>query len=126
MIATGCRLLGFSTGSAVSEEGLRGRSLNEEPGRLRPILMTSLAFIFGALPLVWAIGAGAEQRQTLGAAVFSGMIGVTAFGLFFMPVFYVGCRWLALRMSRRATRRRAGRVGEPSSRDTGSRDPGSF
>src|SRR5204863_6003616 len=63
--------------------------------RLRPILMTSLAFIFGVVPLVWAIGAGAELRQTLGTAVFSGMIGVTAFGLIFTPVFYVICRWLA-------------------------------
>ena len=57
--------------------------------RLRPILMTSLAFIFGVVPLVWAIGAGAELRQTLGTAVFAGMIGVTAFGLIFTPVFYV-------------------------------------
>jgi multidrug efflux pump subunit AcrB len=57
--------------------------------------MTSLAFIFGVVPLVWAIGAGAELRQTLGTAVFSGMIGVTAFGLIFTPVFYVICRWLA-------------------------------
>jgi hydrophobe/amphiphile efflux-1 (HAE1) family protein len=63
--------------------------------RLRPILMTSLAFIFGVVPLVWAIGAGAELRQTLGTAVFAGMIGVTAFGLIFTPVFYVICRWLA-------------------------------
>jgi multidrug efflux pump subunit AcrB len=63
--------------------------------RLRPILMTSLAFIFGVVPLVWAIGAGAELRQTLGTAVFSGMIGVTAFGLIFTPIFYVICRWLA-------------------------------
>src|SRR5437588_2639304 len=63
--------------------------------RLRPILMTSLAFIFGVMPLVWAIGAGAELRQTLGTAVFSGMIGVTAFGLIFTPAFYVICRWLA-------------------------------
>jgi hydrophobe/amphiphile efflux-1 (HAE1) family protein len=63
--------------------------------RLRPILMTSLAFIFGVVPLVWAVGAGAELRQTLGTAVFSGMIGVTAFGLIFTPVFYVICRWLA-------------------------------
>ena len=60
--------------------------------RLRPILMTSLAFIFGVVPLVWAIGAGAELRQALGTAVFSGMIGVTAFGLIFTPVFYVICR----------------------------------
>jgi multidrug efflux pump subunit AcrB len=63
--------------------------------RLRPILMTSLAFIFGVVPLVWAIGAGAELRQALGTAVFAGMIGVTAFGLIFTPVFYVICRWAA-------------------------------
>jgi len=69
--------------------------------RLRPILMTSLAFIFGVVPLVWAIGAGAELRQTLGTAVFSGMIGVTAFGLIFTPVFYVICRWLANLASKR-------------------------
>jgi hydrophobe/amphiphile efflux-1 (HAE1) family protein len=63
--------------------------------RLRPILMTSFAFIFGVAPLVWAIGAGAELRQTLGTAVFSGMIGVTIFGLLFTPAFYVVCRWIA-------------------------------
>jgi hydrophobe/amphiphile efflux-1 (HAE1) family protein len=63
--------------------------------RLRPILMTSLAFIFGVVPLVWAIGAGAELRQTLGTAVFSGMIGVTLFGLIFTPAFYVISRWFA-------------------------------
>jgi hydrophobe/amphiphile efflux-1 (HAE1) family protein len=63
--------------------------------RLRPILMTSLAFIFGVVPLVWAVGAGAELRQTLGTAVFSGMIGVTVFGLIFTPAFYVVSRWLA-------------------------------
>ena len=69
--------------------------------RLRPILMTSFAFIFGVLPLVWAVGAGAELRQTLGTAVFSGMIGVTIFGLIFTPAFYVICRWIALKASRR-------------------------
>jgi len=69
--------------------------------RLRPILMTSLAFIFGVVPLVWAIGAGAELRQTLGTAVFSGMIGVTVFGLIFTPAFYVVCRWLAMRFEAR-------------------------
>ena len=68
--------------------------------RLRPILMTSLAFIFGVTPLVWAVGAGAELRQTLGTAVFSGMIGVTAFGLIFTPVFYVVSRWIAQRFAR--------------------------
>jgi multidrug efflux pump subunit AcrB len=70
--------------------------------RLRPILMTSLAFIFGVVPLVWATGAGAELRQTLGTAVFSGMIGVTEFGLIFTPAFYVICRWLAA-LGRKAT-----------------------
>ena len=63
--------------------------------RLRPILMTSFAFIFGVVPLVIATGAGAEMRQSLGTAVFSGMIGVTLFGLLFTPVFYVVCRALA-------------------------------
>ncbi|HEX2842744.1 multidrug efflux RND transporter permease subunit [Hyphomicrobium sp.] len=57
--------------------------------RLRPILMTSLAFILGVVPLVLATGAGAEMRQSLGTAVFSGMLGVTLFGLIFTPVFYV-------------------------------------
>jgi hydrophobe/amphiphile efflux-1 (HAE1) family protein len=69
--------------------------------RFRPILMTSLSFIFGVTPLVWAVGAGAELRQTLGTAVFSGMIGVTAFGLIFTPVFYVLSRWIALRAGAR-------------------------
>ena len=68
--------------------------------RLRPILMTSLAFIFGVSPMVWAVGAGAELRQTLGTAVFSGMIGVTIFGLIFTPVFYVVSRYIADRLSR--------------------------
>ena len=57
--------------------------------RLRPILMTSLAFILGVVPLVFSTGAGAEMRQSLGTAVFSGMLGVTLFGLVFTPVFYV-------------------------------------
>jgi hydrophobe/amphiphile efflux-1 (HAE1) family protein len=72
--------------------------------RLRPILMTSFAFIFGVAPLVWAIGAGAELRQTLGTAVFSGMIGVTLFGLLFTPVFYVISRWIAELARRRRTK----------------------
>ena len=56
--------------------------------RLRPILMTSFAFIFGVVPLVIAQGAGAEMRRSLGVAVFSGMLGVTLFGIFLTPVFY--------------------------------------
>ena len=69
--------------------------------RMRPIVMTSLAFILGVVPLVWASGAGAELRQSLGTAVFSGMIGVTVFGLIFTPVFYIVCRWLGDLVSRR-------------------------
>lgn len=56
--------------------------------RLRPIIMTSLAFILGVVPLALAVGAGAEMRSTLGIAVFSGMLGVTLFGIFLTPVFY--------------------------------------
>ncbi len=63
--------------------------------RLRPILMTSFAFILGVVPLVTATGAGAEMRKALGVAVFSGMLGVTIFGLLFTPVFYVLSRKLA-------------------------------
>ena len=62
--------------------------------RLRPILMTSLAFIMGVVPLVTSTGAGAEMRHAMGVAVFSGMIGVTAFGIFLTPVFYVLMRKL--------------------------------
>ncbi len=62
--------------------------------RLRPIVMTSLAFILGVLPLMLAQGAGAEMRRTLGNAVFSGMLGVTLFGLFLTPVFFFTIDWL--------------------------------
>jgi HAE1 family hydrophobic/amphiphilic exporter-1 len=62
--------------------------------RLRPILMTSFAFVLGVVPLVVATGAGAEMRQSLGTAVFAGMIGVTLFGLIFTPVFYAVVRRL--------------------------------
>jgi multidrug efflux pump subunit AcrB len=57
--------------------------------RLRPILMTSIAFIAGVLPLAFSFGAGAEMREAMGIAVFVGMIGVTLFGLNLTPVFYV-------------------------------------
>ncbi|MGL4975384.1 MAG: efflux RND transporter permease subunit [Bosea sp. (in: a-proteobacteria)] len=63
--------------------------------RLRPIVMTSLAFILGVVPLVFATGAGAEMRQSLGTAVFAGMIGVTFFGLLFTPVFYTVCQGIS-------------------------------
>jgi hydrophobe/amphiphile efflux-1 (HAE1) family protein len=78
------------------EEGKRpfDAALEAARLRLRPILMTSFAFILGVVPLVIAKGAGSEMRQALGTAVFFGMIGVTFFGLFFTPVFYVAIRWL--------------------------------
>jgi len=77
--------------------------------RLRPILMTSFAFILGSVPLVTATGAGAELRQALGTAVCFGMLGVTGFGLVFTPTFYVVCRALGDRFS--AMRRRRSNAG---------------
>ncbi len=62
--------------------------------RLRPIIMTSLAFILGVLPLLTGHGAGSEMRRTLGTTVFSGMLGVTIFGIFLTPVFFVVIDWL--------------------------------
>jgi HAE1 family hydrophobic/amphiphilic exporter-1 len=84
------------------EHGLERHEAAAEAGRtrLRPILMTSFAFIFGVIPLAFATGAGAEMRQALGTAVFAGMIGVTAFGLVFTPVFYVVMRIVSQRIPR--------------------------
>ena len=88
----------------LHEEGHDARSAAIEASRLRlrPILMTSLAFILGVVPLVIARGAGAELRWSLGITVFSGMIGVTLFGIFLTPVFYekltgLSDRWRARR-----------------------------
>ncbi|MEN6406485.1 MAG: efflux RND transporter permease subunit [Thermoguttaceae bacterium] len=92
------------------EEGkpLREAALEASRLRLRPILMTSLAFIFGVLPLVMAEGAGAEMRRALGLAVFSGMIGVTLFGIFLAPVFFYVIRSLVGRSKN---------VGQPTTKD---------
>ncbi|MGZ8247770.1 efflux RND transporter permease subunit [Methylomagnum sp.] len=81
------------------EMGLNRRDAAVEASRLRlrPILMTSFAFIMGVFPLVVSTGAGAEARRILGTAVFSGMLGVTFFGLLLTPVFYVVVRWLVER-----------------------------
>ena len=90
----------------AEEEGMNRRdaAIAAARTRLRPILMTSMAFILGVLPLTVSVGAGAEMRQAMGIAVFSGMLGVTVFGLIFTPVFYVMVRWLAdLRGTRRKT-----------------------
>jgi multidrug efflux pump subunit AcrB len=75
---------------ARQEEGKPPREATLEAVRLRlrPILMTSFAFILGVVPLVVATGAGAEMRRSLGLAVFSGMLGVTLFGIFLTPVFF--------------------------------------
>jgi multidrug efflux pump len=79
------------------QEGISRFDAAVEAGkvRLRPIIMTSFAFILGVLPLVIGQGAGAEMRRTLGTAVFAGMIGVTLFGLFLTPIFYSVIRWLS-------------------------------
>jgi multidrug efflux pump len=71
--------------------------------RLRPILMTSFAFILGVFPLVVAVGAGWEMQRSLGTAVFSGMLGVTFFGIFLTPVFYYVITWFGDRPSARVT-----------------------
>ncbi len=75
--------------------------------RLRPILMTSFAFIMGVVPLVTSHGAGAEMRHAMGVAVFSGMLGVTIFGLIYTPLFYVLIRALVERREARAAERAA-------------------
>ncbi len=85
----------------AKEQEIEGRSPIEAVAeaarlRLRPILMTSFAFILGVVPLLLASGAGAEMRQALGTAVFFGMIGVTFFGLFLTPVFYLAIRGLGM------------------------------
>jgi serine/threonine protein kinase len=75
-------------------KGLHEAAREASAIRFRPIVMTSLAFILGVLPLVLATGAGAEMRQSLGTAVFSGMIGVTLFGVVLTPVFFFVVLWL--------------------------------
>ncbi|EJD6705744.1 efflux RND transporter permease subunit [Serratia marcescens] len=77
--------------------------------RLRPIVMTSIAFIAGVIPLIFASGAGAEMRHVMGVAVFAGMLGVTLFGLFLTPVFYVVIRGLATRFEQYRAKAKASR-----------------
>src|SRR5438477_2396647 len=78
--------------------------------RLRPIVMTSLSFILGVLPLIISRGAGAEMRRTLGTAVFSGMVGVTLFGIVLTPIFFFTIDWLG--ESRLFSTARARQVGD--------------
>jgi multidrug efflux pump subunit AcrB len=83
----------FARDQQASGKSRREATLEACQLRLRPILMTSFAFILGVVPLVLAEGAGAEMRRTLGTAVFSGMLGVTLFGIFLTPVFYYVVTW---------------------------------
>jgi HAE1 family hydrophobic/amphiphilic exporter-1 len=104
------------------EEGLHAREAAERAAhqRLRPILMTSIAFILGVLPLVISNGPGSEMRKALGVAVFFGMIGVTLFGLLFTPSFYVITKMLgdrAERWSRSMAVRRRRRAGPAARRE---------
>jgi hydrophobe/amphiphile efflux-1 (HAE1) family protein len=98
-------------GASASEAAVRAAQT-----RLRPILMTSLAFILGVAPLVVATGAGSEMRQSLGTAVFAGMLGVTGFGLIFTPAFYTLLQRVGLASGRRA----AVRGREPAAASGGS------
>jgi multidrug efflux pump len=92
-------LVGLATKNAIlivefakelQDHGMTAMEAILEAGRLRlrPILMTSIAFIMGVVPMVFSSGAGAEMRQAMGVAVFAGMIGVTVFGLILTPLFY--------------------------------------
>ncbi len=85
----------FAKRKRESGESRRQAALEACRLRLRPIVMTSVAFILGAAPLMLATGAGAEMRQTLGTAVFSGMLGVTLFGVFLTPVFFYTIDWIS-------------------------------
>ncbi len=107
-------LVGLASKNAIliveygRDQRLQGKELHEaaltaSKIRFRPIIMTSFAFIFGVMPLVLATGAGAEMRQSLGTAVFSGMIGVTLFGIFLTPAFFFALSWLADRRHAKAS-----------------------
>jgi multidrug efflux pump subunit AcrB len=106
-------LVGLAAKERDSDRGVRPRHRTRGPTaprrrhrgcrlRLRPILMTSFAFILGVLPLVISTGSGSEMRQAVGVAVFFGMLGVTLFGLVFTPIFYMLVRNLADRPRRQA------------------------
>ncbi len=83
----------FARAQRIAGKGRYEATLEAVNLRLRPIVMTSFAFILGVVPLVVSVGAGAEMRRTLGTAVFGGMLGVTLFGIFLTPVFYYVIEW---------------------------------
>jgi multidrug efflux pump subunit AcrB len=98
---------------AQREEGLSRQEATLQACRLRlrPIIMTSFAFILGVVPLVISKGAGAEMRRTLGTAVFGGMLGVTLFGIFLTPVFFSAIQWVTDRWAARKGAARKAEVG---------------
>ena len=100
-------IIEFARQGEANGESLLNATEQAARTRLRPILMTSFAFIMGVMPLALGTGAGAEMRQSLGTAVASGMLGVTFFGLLFTPVFYVVCQRAAQGGIRRRKRPRA-------------------
>jgi multidrug efflux pump len=103
----------FATELERHGRGIVAAALEASHLRLRPILMTSIAFIMGVMPLVFSHGAGAEMRHAMGVAVFAGMLGVTFFGLFLTPLFYVLLRTLARRFEKPA-HGRAGDAAAPA------------
>jgi HAE1 family hydrophobic/amphiphilic exporter-1 len=89
----------FARELRITGRSIREAAVEAARMRFRPILMTSFAFILGVLPLVWATGAGAASRQSLGTAVFGGMVTATVLAVFFVPVFFVVIQWLAEKWS---------------------------
>jgi multidrug efflux pump len=95
----------FARESEARGRGTLNAAIEAARLRLRPILMTSFAFVMGVVPLAASTGAGAEMRRAMGITVFSGMLGVTFFGLFLTPIFYVLLRTVEKRFARRKTAR---------------------
>jgi hydrophobic/amphiphilic exporter-1 (mainly G- bacteria), HAE1 family len=89
----------FARENRAKGEGIVESAVEAARSRLRPILMTSFAFILGVVPLLTATGAGAASRRTLGTAVFGGMVGSTILSIFFVPVLYVAITWVAEKFS---------------------------
>jgi multidrug efflux pump len=88
-------------------KGMLAATIEAAGLRLRPILMTSIAFCAGVIPLILSSGAGSEMRRAMGIAVFSGMLGVTTFGIFLTPVFYMLLRLATARKRKRVAELRA-------------------